>query len=79
MNDRWNFNGTYFLQPLLKKNGKALLAVSSLVNTYCKKTRCENDLDIANVISALEDKIGYGCYVDNNNKENVMLSYRMHL
>ena len=60
------------LQPLLKKNGKALLAVSSLVNTYCKSARCENDMDIANVVSALEDKIGYGCYVDDNNKENVI-------
>ena len=60
------------LQPLLKKNGKALLAVSSLVNTYCKNARCENDMDIANVVSNLEDKIGYGCYVDDNNKENVI-------
>lgn len=60
------------LQPLLKKNGKALLAVSSLVNTYCKNARCENDMDIANVVSTLEDKIGYGCYVDDNNKENVI-------
>ncbi|XP_056021701.1 uncharacterized protein LOC130054813 [Ostrea edulis] len=62
--------------PLLKKNGKALLAVSSLVNTYCKNAACENDLDIANVISALEDKIGYGCYVDENNKDNIILTLR---
>ncbi|XP_056009974.1 uncharacterized protein LOC125679922 [Ostrea edulis] len=62
--------------PLLKKNGKALLAVSSLVNTYCKNTACEKDLDIASVISALEDKIGYGCYVDENNKDNIILTLR---
>ncbi|XP_062611984.1 uncharacterized protein LOC134273790, partial [Saccostrea cucullata] len=64
------------VQPLLKKNGKALLAVSSLVNTYCKNAACENDMDIANVISALEDKIGYGCYVDENNKDNIVLTLR---
>lgn len=45
---------------------------------YCKKIRCENDLDIVNVILVFEDKIGYGCYVDNNNKENVMFSYCMY-
>ncbi|XP_061171948.1 uncharacterized protein LOC133181472, partial [Saccostrea echinata] len=64
------------VHPLLKKNGKALLAVSSLVNTYCKTSECENDMDIANVISALEDKIGYGCYVDENNKDNIVLTLR---
>ncbi|XP_062611985.1 uncharacterized protein LOC134273791, partial [Saccostrea cucullata] len=64
------------VQPLLKKNGKALLAVSSLVNTYCMNAACQNDMDIANVISALEDKIGYGCYVDENNKDNIVLTLR---
>lgn len=54
------------------------MVVSFFVNMYCKKIRCENDLDIVNVILVFEDKIGYGCYVDNNNKENVMFSYCMY-
>ena len=53
------------------KNGQAILAVSSLVNTYCKTSQCTNDLDMINLISILEDKIAVGCYVDENNVNNV--------
>jgi hypothetical protein len=37
-----------------------MLAVSSLVNTYCKTSPCANDLDMINLVSSLEDKISVG-------------------
>jgi hypothetical protein len=44
-----------------------MLAVSSLVNTYCKTSPCANDLDMINLVSSLEDKISIGCFADKNN------------
>jgi len=48
-----------------------MLAVSSLVNTYCKASPCANDLDMINLVSSLEDKISVGCFADKNNINNV--------
>ena len=55
----------YVFQPLLASevNEKAMLGVSSLINAYCKKASCENDMEIASMV----DKIGVGCFVDKNN------------
>jgi hypothetical protein len=62
-----------YFQPLLTntQNGQAMLAISSLVNTYCKTSPCANDLDMINLVSSLEDKINVGCFADKNNINNV--------
>jgi hypothetical protein len=44
-----------------------MLGVSSLINAYCKKASCENDMEIASMVSSIADKIGVGCFVDKNN------------
>ncbi|XP_052103584.1 uncharacterized protein LOC127737090 [Mytilus californianus] len=66
------------VKPLISSedNEEAMLGVSSLVNAYCKKNECENDIDIASIVSSIEDKIGVGCYVDKNNLGKVILSLR---
>lgn len=59
----------YVFQPLLASevNEKAMLGVSSLINAYCKKASCENDMEIVSMVSSIADKIGVGCFVDKNN------------
>jgi hypothetical protein len=37
------------------------------INAYCKKASCENDMEIASMVSSIADKIGVGCFVDKNN------------
>ncbi|XP_063426893.1 apolipophorins-like [Mytilus trossulus] len=66
------------LKPLLTntKNGQAMLAVSSLVYTYCKTSSCANDIDMVNLVASLEDKIGVGCYADKNNVNNIIRALR---
>ncbi|KAK3093078.1 hypothetical protein FSP39_010780 [Pinctada imbricata] len=64
------------LKQIATRNGKSMLAVSSLLNNYCKSTSCELDMDVRDIVSALENKIGYGCYVDDNNVENVVVTLR---
>ncbi|XP_076095776.1 uncharacterized protein LOC143066849 [Mytilus galloprovincialis] len=66
------------LKPLLTntKNGQAMLAVSSLVYTYCKSSSCANDIDMVNLVASLEDKIGVGCYADKNNVNNIIRALR---
>ena len=61
------------LQPLIssESNEKAMLGVSSLVYAYCQKASCENDIEIAGIVSAIEAKIGVGCYIDKNNLNQV--------
>ena len=48
-----------------------MLGVSSLIFAYCQKASCENDVDVAEIVSAIEAKIGVGCYVDKNNLNQV--------
>ncbi|XP_060075290.1 apolipophorins-like [Ylistrum balloti] len=65
------------LTPLLSlRSGKALLPVSSLVHTYCRSTPCDGDVDIHNIMAALQNNIAAGCSVDDGNIRLTILSLR---
>lgn len=61
------------LQPLLSlNNGRARLAVSSLVYTYCQQHNCIEHTEVTTILAALEGGIKDGCYV---NEDNLQLVY----
>jgi hypothetical protein len=74
------------LQPLLTLPGreeKAMLSVSSLVNSYCRiNPNCGNDEEVGDIISTLEQNIGYGCRVTDSNRKKVcfiIITYNYYL
>ncbi|KAL3871442.1 hypothetical protein ACJMK2_039441 [Sinanodonta woodiana] len=68
------------IKPLLTiedDNGKALLAVSSLVNRLCLfNDACDSDPAVNEIISTLESKIGSSCRVNDATMKTVLLSLR---
>jgi hypothetical protein len=53
-------------------NGKAMLAVSSLVNRLCLfNDACDNDPAVNEIISSLESKIGSSCRVNDATMKTV--------
>ncbi|KAJ8307373.1 hypothetical protein KUTeg_015457 [Tegillarca granosa] len=61
--------------PLLSQS-KGMLSVGTLVHSYCRVVSCDNDNDVRNIISELESKIGYGCYVDDTNMKQIIIALR---
>ncbi|KAL3871450.1 hypothetical protein ACJMK2_039447 [Sinanodonta woodiana] len=68
------------IKPLLTMedvNGKAMLAVSSLVNRLCLfNDACDSDPAVNEIISTLESKIGSRCRVNDATMKTVLLSLR---
>ncbi|XP_069118904.1 vitellogenin-like [Argopecten irradians] len=65
------------VMPLLSRNnGKAMLAVTSLVHNFCRKRTCDNDMEVRSIISTIEGKIEYGCNVDGDRLQKTIMSLR---
>ena len=51
----------------------SLLAVSIMVNNYCKKmTACDQDPTVVKVMASIEGNIGYRCDASGKNFEKVL-------
>ncbi|XP_069109747.1 vitellogenin-like [Argopecten irradians] len=62
------------VMPLLSRNnGKAMLAVTSLVHNFCRKRTCDNDMEVRSIISTIEGKIEYGCNVDGDRLQKTIM------
>ncbi|PSN49824.1 hypothetical protein C0J52_08839 [Blattella germanica] len=63
------------ITPLLKWNkadAQFYLSVSAIVHTYCKwNSNCQEELEVSNVISFLENQVQHGCQRRDNKNGNV--------
>ena len=74
-------NFTDCLQPLLRGingNMKMALAVSSLVNSYCRvNTHCGEEKEVQDIVKIFEDKLQYNCRITNEDQyEKVMMALK---